>query len=228
MVELGAVRCWSCCSLCIGQEEVFESGAQTAVVPRCGVRDCPVVEGESRTIRRSRETEPESTPRLSPAEWPPRKRTDTANNSRHTPSSFSRLLLFAGAVQVVERATGVGEAVGAASYGTPPAGRGVLVGGSRCGKPRSAPFRGRTVQWPRANHRHARPSCARRSACLGSVSCTCRWLQVRPEPVRRSRACCSAPVFRTLSILETPAALPLALCIAVPSVLHVCCASSSS
>ena len=169
----------------------------------------------SRTIKGSRETEPESTPQLSPAEWPS-QRTDTATISRHTPSSSSKLLLFVGAVRVAERSTGVGEVAGAASYGTPPAGRGVLVrgvlvGGSRCGKPRSAPFRGRTVQWPRANHRHARPSCARRSACLGSVSCTCRWLPVRPKPVRRSRACCSAPVFRSLSILEAPAALPPAL-----------------
>ena len=164
----------------------------------------------SRTIKGSRETEPESTPQLSPAEWPS-QRTDTATISRHTPSSSSRLLQFVGAVRVAERTTSISEIVDAASHGTPPAGRGVLVGGCRCGKPRSAPFRGRTVQWPRANHRHARPSCARRSACLGSVSCTCRWLPVRPKPMRRSRACCSAPVFRTLSILEAPAALPPAL-----------------
>ena len=176
----------------------------------------------SRTIKGSRETEPESTLQLSPAEWPS-QRTDTATISRHTPSSFSKLLLFVCAVRVAERSTGVGEVAGAASYGTPPAGS-----GGRCGRPRSAPFRGRAVQWPRANHRHARPSCARRSACLGSVSCTCRWLPVRPKPVRRSRACCSAPVFRTLNILAAPAAMPPALRIAVPSVFHVCCASSSS
>ena len=159
----------------------------------------------SRTIKGSRETEPESTLQLSSAEWPSQK-TDTATISRHTPSSSSKLLLFVGAVRVAERTTGVGEVVGAASYGTPPTGRDVLVGGSRCGKPWSAPFRGRTVQWPRANHRHARPSCARRSACLGPVSCTCRWLQVRPEPC--------------WWLLEAPPALPLAPWRAVPSVFH--------
>ena len=168
----------------------------------------------SRTIRGSRETELESTPQLSPAEWPS-QRTDTATISRHTPSSSSRLSLVVGAVRVVERTAGVGEVVGAASYGTLPAGRGVLVGGSRCGEPRSAPFRGKTVQWPRAsktvqwpraNHRHARPGCARRSVCLGSVSCTCWWLQVRPEPC--------------WWLLEAPPALPLAPWRAVPSVFH--------
>ena len=77
-----------------GQELVFESGAQTAVVPRCGARDCPEVEGVSRTIRRSREAEPESTLRLSPAEWPPRRKTDTANNSRHIIAVYSFLVVF--------------------------------------------------------------------------------------------------------------------------------------
>ena len=63
---------------------MFESGAQTAVVLRCGVRDCPEVEDESRTTKGSRETELGSTPRLSPAErGAPRRKTDTSNNSRH-------------------------------------------------------------------------------------------------------------------------------------------------
>ena len=63
---------------------MFESGAQTAVALRCGVRDCPEVEDESRTTKGSRETELGSTPRLSPAErGAPRRKTDTSNSSRH-------------------------------------------------------------------------------------------------------------------------------------------------
>ena len=73
---------------------MFESGAQTAVVLRCGVRDCPEVEGMSRTIRGSRETEPESTPRLSPAGCgEPRRKTDTSNNSRHIIAVYARRLV---------------------------------------------------------------------------------------------------------------------------------------
>ena len=62
---------------------VFESGAQTAVVLRCGVRD------ESRTTKGSREPEP----RLRPAEWPPRRKTDTASNSLHIIAVYARRLV---------------------------------------------------------------------------------------------------------------------------------------
>ena len=102
--------------------EMFESDAQTAVVPRCGVRDCPVVEGESRTIRRSRETEPESTLRLSPAER--LQSADTAIISRPTTLSSSRLLPVVGAVQVSELSAGVGSDIGARAG----AGAGAIAG----------------------------------------------------------------------------------------------------
>ena len=75
---------------------MFESGAQTAVVLRCGVRDCPEVEDESRTTKGSRETELGSTPRLSPAErGAPRRKTDTSNNSRHILAVYACLSVVA-------------------------------------------------------------------------------------------------------------------------------------
>ena len=95
---------------------MFESGAQTAVVPRRGVRD------ESRTAKGSRETEP----RLSPAEW--LQSADTANLSRHTTLSSSSLLQFVSAVYVTELNAGVGGVAGAATWCASLAGRGVLVG----------------------------------------------------------------------------------------------------
>ena len=75
---------------------MFESGAQTAVVLRCGVRDCPEVEDESRTTKGSRETELGSTPRLSPAErGAPRRKTDTSNSSRHIATVYPGRSVFA-------------------------------------------------------------------------------------------------------------------------------------
>ena len=96
---------------------MFESGAQTAVVPRRGVRD------ESRTAKGSRETEPQ----LGPAEW--LQSADTANLSRHATLSSSSLLLFVSAVQVTELSAGVGGVAGAATWCASLAGLGVLVGG---------------------------------------------------------------------------------------------------
>ena len=73
---------------------VFESGAQTAVVPRCGARDCPEVEGVSRTIRRSREAEARVDSPAKPRRVAPRRKTDTANNSRHIIAVYSFLVVF--------------------------------------------------------------------------------------------------------------------------------------
>ena len=95
---------------------MFESGAQTAVVPRRGVRD------ESRTAKGSRETEP----RLGPAEW--LQSASTADIPRPATLSSSSLPLLVSAVQVTELYAGVGEVAGAASWCVLLAGRGVLVG----------------------------------------------------------------------------------------------------
>ena len=59
-------------------------------VPETALRSKACPEPSEDRVRQK----PESTLRLSPAEWPPRRKTDTANNSRHIIAVYSFLVVF--------------------------------------------------------------------------------------------------------------------------------------